>query len=62
MLTADDSVDEAIHQIVPHLSVGDVLIDGSNSHFEDTTRRFRELDQRGIHFLGCGFSGGLDGI
>lgn len=62
MLTADDSVDEAIRVIVPHLTSGDILIDGGNSHFEDTTRRAGELELRGIHFLGCGFSGGLDGI
>lgn len=62
MLTADESIDDAIHQILPHLTTGDVLIDGSNSHFEDTTRRFRDLELRGIHYLGCGFSGGLDGI
>lgn len=62
MLTADDSVDEAIRLIVPHLAAGDVLIDGSNSHFSDTTRRAVDLELRGIHFMGCGFSGGLDGI
>ncbi len=62
MLTADESVDDAIQLILPHLAPGDVLIDGSNSHFTDTTRRYQELTSKGIHFLGCGFSGGLDGI
>lgn len=62
MLTADESVDDAIQLIAPHLAAGDVLIDGSNSHFTDTTRRYHELTSKGIHFLGCGFSGGLDGI
>lgn len=62
MLTADDSVDEAIRLIVPHLSPGDILVDGGNSHFADTIRRAGDLKLKGIHFLGCGFSGGLDGI
>jgi 6-phosphogluconate dehydrogenase len=62
MLTADESVDHAIQLIAPHLAAGDVMIDGSNSHFTDTTRRYHELTSKGIHFLGCGFSGGLDGI
>lgn len=62
MLTADESVDDAINVITPHLSKGDVLIDGSNSHYSDTTRRYHQLKASGIHFLGCGFSGGLDGI
>jgi len=62
MLTTEDSIDNAIQAIVPFLSQGDVLIDGSNTHFSDTTRRYHQLKDKGIHFLGCGFSGGLDGI
>lgn len=62
MVTADESVDDTIKAFIPLLSAGDVLIDGSNSHYADTTRRCHVLKEKGIHFLGCGFSGGLDGI
>jgi len=62
MVPVGKATDEVIQQLIPHLSDGDVLIDGSNAHYADTTRRCHELDGRGIHFLGCGFSGGQDAI
>jgi 6-phosphogluconate dehydrogenase len=62
MLAAGDAIDEAIRILLPVLSNGDVLIDGSNSHFSDTTRRYQQLKTEGIHYLGCGFSGGMDGV
>jgi len=62
MVPVGKTTDDIIQQLLPHLSDGDVLIDGSNAHYADTTRRCHELDGRGIHFLGCGFSGGQDAI
>lgn len=52
--------EEVINSLVPFLDSGDVLMKGGNSHYDDTTRRFWEFKKR-IHFLGCGFSGGIDG-
>ena len=43
------------------LEKGDVIIDGGNSLFTDTQRRGKELEGRGIHFVGCGVSGGEEG-
>jgi 6-phosphogluconate dehydrogenase len=62
MVPVGKATDEVIRQLIPFLSDGDVLIDGSNAHYDDTTRRCRELEDKGIHFLGCGFSGGQDAI
>jgi 6-phosphogluconate dehydrogenase len=62
MLLADEAVDDAIAAILPHLQKGDVLIDGSNTDYKDTTRRVASIGEQGIHFLGCGFSGGIDGV
>ena len=62
MVPVGKSTDDVILQLLPHLSDGDVLIDGSNAHFDDTTRRYHQLEGKGIHFLGCGFSGGQDAI
>ena len=48
-------------QLLPLLDAGDILIDGGNSHFRDSNRRWRELAAKGIHFVGMGVSGGEEG-
>lgn len=58
MIKAGQSVDELIAQLLPHLLPGDILIDGGNSHFSDTSRRCKNLDASGILYVGCGVSGG----
>lgn len=62
LLAPGPQVDDVIRSVIPHLSAGDVLIDGSNAHFEVTTHRVGWLQAQGIHFIGCGFSGGIDAI
>jgi 6-phosphogluconate dehydrogenase len=61
MVRAGTAVDELIEKLLPLLDDGDILIDGGNSHFQDTERRVAALRQRGIHFLGMGVSGGEEG-
>jgi 6-phosphogluconate dehydrogenase len=61
MVKAGAPVDQVITQLALLLENGDVIIDGGNSLFTDTQRRFRELEIRGIHFVGCGVSGGEEG-
>lgn len=61
MIKAGQPVDEMIGQLVPHLSPGDVIIDGGNSGFEDTARRVDELESKGLLFVGTGISGGEEG-
>lgn len=61
MVMAGKPVDEFIHLLLPHLSPGDIIIDGGNSHFVDTNRRCQELEAKGINFVGCGVSGGEEG-
>ena len=61
MVKAGPPVDAVINQIAPLLEKGDVLIDGGNSLFTDTERREKELEPRGIHFVGMGVSGGEEG-
>ena len=61
MIPAGAPVDEMIGRLRPLLQRGDVLIDGGNSWFEDTARREGALRPDGIHFVGCGVSGGEDG-
>ncbi len=61
MVKAGAPVDAVIGQLAPLLEKGDVIIDGGNSLFTDTQRRCQELENRGIHFVGCGVSGGEEG-
>ncbi|MFW6301559.1 MAG: NADP-dependent phosphogluconate dehydrogenase [Bacillota bacterium] len=58
MVKAGQPVDLVIESLLPYLDEGDIIIDGGNSHFADTDRRFEELQKDGIHFLGTGISGG----
>jgi len=61
MVKAGAPVDAVINQLVPLLEKGDVIIDGGNSLFTDTQRRSKDLEEKGIHFVGCGVSGGEEG-
>ena len=61
MIKAGKPVDQVIGELVPLLEKGDVIIDGGNSLFIDTQRRSKDLEGRGIHFVGCGVSGGEEG-
>ncbi len=61
MVKAGAPVDAVINQLTPLLEKGDVIIDGGNSLFTDTQRRCQEMEGKGIHFVGCGVSGGEEG-
>ena len=54
-------VDNVIGNIKPYLKEGDVVIDGGNSHYRDSQRRYRELKSLGVYFLDVGVSGGVYG-
>jgi len=61
MIKAGKPVDDVIAQVLPHLSAGDIIIDGGNSDFEDTQRRVDTLSKSGVLFVGAGISGGESG-
>jgi len=61
MVPAGKAVDAVIAGLRPHLSPGDLLIDGGNTLFADTVRRLKELEGTGILFIGAGVSGGEEG-
>ena len=61
MVSAGQAVDLVIAQLRPLLSESDILIDGGNSHYQDTQRRVSELIKDNIYFLGVGISGGEQG-
>ncbi|KAM8927592.1 6-phosphogluconate dehydrogenase, decarboxylating isoform 1-T1 [Pelodytes ibericus] len=61
LVKAGQAVDDFIKSLVPLLEAGDIIIDGGNSEYKDTTRRCKELKAKGILFVGSGVSGGEDG-
>jgi 6-phosphogluconate dehydrogenase len=61
MVKAGAAVDQVIEEVAPLLEPGDILIDGGNTHYPDTTRRTRALKDRGLLFIGTGVSGGEEG-
>ncbi|TKC16755.1 decarboxylating NADP(+)-dependent phosphogluconate dehydrogenase [Robertmurraya kyonggiensis] len=58
MVTAGAAIDSVIKTLIPHLDKGDVIMDGGNSFYEDTERRYDDLKDKGIGYLGIGVSGG----
>src|SRR5256885_2913755 len=61
MIKAGKPVDMVIGELLPFLEKGDVVIDGGNSLFTDTQRRCKDLEGKGIHYVGMGVSGGEEG-
>jgi len=61
MVKAGQPVDNILQDLVEFLEPGDIIIDGGNSLYTDTSRRVQEIKQRGIHFVGAGVSGGEEG-
>src|SRR6059036_1952128 len=61
MVKAGKPVDEFIEVLLPHLEAGDIIIDGGNSLFEDTMRRTKYVESKGLLYIGTGVSGGEEG-
>ena len=61
MVKAGQAVDDLIAELSPLLEKGDILIDGGNSHFPDTIRRTKEVEAKGLLYIGTGVSGGEEG-
>ena len=61
LVKAGKPVDEFIDQLIPHLEPGDIIIDGGNSLFDDTNRRTKLVESKGLLYVGTGVSGGEEG-
>ncbi|RIB13479.1 putative 6-phosphogluconate dehydrogenase [Gigaspora rosea] len=61
LVKAGSAVDDFIEQLIPYLKKDDIIIDGGNSHFPDSIRRCKYLEEKGFRFIGCGVSGGESG-
>jgi len=61
MVKAGQPVDDFINMLIPLLEPGDIIIDGGNSFFKDTARRTKEVESKGLLYIGTGVSGGEEG-
>ncbi|MEO8414616.1 MAG: NADP-dependent phosphogluconate dehydrogenase [Ginsengibacter sp.] len=61
LVPAGIPVDSVINDLIPLLQEGDIIIDGGNSHYTDTLKRIKILQDKGFHFMGIGISGGEEG-
>src|SRR5712692_7362136 len=61
LVKAGHAVDDFIQQLLPRLEPGDIIIDGGNSLFEDTNRRQKLVESKGLLYVGTGVSGGEEG-
>ena len=61
LVKAGKPVDDFIEQLIPHLEAGDIIIDGGNSLFQDTNRRQKYVESKGLLYIGTGVSGGEEG-
>ncbi|MGQ1787356.1 decarboxylating NADP(+)-dependent phosphogluconate dehydrogenase [Saccharicrinis sp. GN24d3] len=61
LVKAGGPVDALIDQIIPYLEEGDIIIDGGNSHFPDSIRRTKYVEEKGLLYVGTGVSGGEEG-
>jgi 6-phosphogluconate dehydrogenase len=61
LVKAGAAVDEFIEHLIPVLEPGDIIIDGGNSLFEDTNRRMKLVESKGLLYIGTGVSGGEEG-
>jgi len=61
LVPAGKPVDDVLNDLLPLLDKGDIVIDGGNSHWTDTLRRVKLMQEKGFHFMGVGISGGEQG-
>lgn len=61
MVKAGEPTDVMINALANAMEPGDIIVDGGNAYFPDTIRREKEIRARGLHFVGCGISGGEEG-
>lgn len=62
MVPAGEPTESVLEELLPHLSSGDIVVDGGNTYYKDDLRRAKQLDDRKIHYVDVGTSGGIWGL
>ncbi len=61
MVNAGEALDQVLAELTPLLKEGDIVVDGGNSYYKDTQKRYADLKKMGISYMDCGTSGGMGG-
>jgi 6-phosphogluconate dehydrogenase len=61
LVKAGPAVDGIIESLIPLCEHGDIIIDGGNTHYADTERRTKHVEDAGLRYVGSGVSGGEEG-
>ncbi len=61
MVNAGEALDQVLSELTPLLKEGDIVVDGGNSYYKDSQKRYANLKKIGISFMDCGTSGGMGG-
>lgn len=61
MVPAGEITEQVFQELLPLLDEKDIVIDGGNAHYKDSLRRYDESKEKGVYFLDCGTSGGVEG-
>src|SRR5262245_6984861 len=62
MIPAGKITEDTFQQLLEIADEGDTIVDGGNSNFRDSQRRYAEAQKRGLHFVDTGVSGGIWGL
>ena len=62
MLPAGNATEQTLHELIPLLGHGDIVVDGGNANYHDSQRRGALLAEQGIGFIDAGTSGGVWGL
>jgi 6-phosphogluconate dehydrogenase len=62
MIPAGKITEDAFQELLTLADDGDAIVDGGNSNFRDSQRRYRDAQTKGIHFVDAGVSGGIWGL
>jgi len=61
MVNAGEALDAVLAELTPLLKEGDIVVDGGNSYYKDSQKRYENLKKIGISYMDCGTSGGMSG-
>jgi 6-phosphogluconate dehydrogenase len=62
MVPAGEITERSFQEALGVLDAGDTIVDGGNSYFKESVRRFEQAKERGVHFVDVGVSGGIWGL
>ncbi|MHB8281630.1 MAG: phosphogluconate dehydrogenase (NAD(+)-dependent, decarboxylating) [bacterium] len=62
MVPSGETTDLMLEEVLKYVEKTDIVIDGGNSYYKDSIRRYNMLKEKGINFLDCGTSGGIWGL